>query len=166
MFTRSRLLLSAGFVAALAVGTFLTPSSTCATIGGCLFPSFAVSQFLNTVGFDILVNLSPNENRCLQQCGDLYAGCMGVANAAERCSIRAATADLEAEERGCADGPLLNAVGPQGGGGGPIGECKKARRNELEQFARDMRNDRNSAEQTCANAREDCESDCFGDIKE
>jgi hypothetical protein len=125
-----------------------------------------VSQFLNTVGFDILVNLSPNENRCRQQCGDLYQGCLGVANAAERCTIRAATADLEAEERGCADIPLLNGVGPTGAGGGPAGQCKKDRRRELENLARNIRGDRNSAEQTCASARASCEADCAGDIKE
>jgi hypothetical protein len=165
MLKRSYLLISAGFVAALAAGTFLTPSPTCATTGGCLVPSFAVSQYLGIIGSDILSNLSPNENHCKKQCDDLVDGCKGVADAAYRCTTRARTADLRAEERGCGDTPLLNAIGPAGGGSGAA-QCKHDRRTQLANDLAALEQDRRSAQETCENQRPGCLADCGGIIKE
>ena len=149
MLKRSRLLLAAGFVSAVAAGTFLSPSSVCATSGGCFFPTFAVSQYLSTIGNDIENNLSSDLKRCKEQCDEMFNGCTGVADAAERCVLESAGADSGAEERGCAD------LGKPASG-----ECRTGTREDLRNLTNSVQSDKNSAVVNCENAKASCNAQC------
>lgn len=149
MSKRSRFLLLSAFVGAVATGTFLSPVSVCATTGGCAIPSLAVSNFLNSVGFDIRNNLSPNLQRCHEQCDEMFDGCKGVADAAYRCTLEAADADLGAEKHGCGDQQSS-------------GECKQSVRSDLSSFTSFLRGDKDSAIDNCEAAHVDCYDDCEG----
>lgn len=153
MLKRSRLLLAAGFVTAVAVGTFLSPSSVCATSGGCFIPSFGASQYLSTVGFDIQNDLAFDLSICKEQCDELANGCIGVVNASARCSLAAFGADSDAEERGCAEQIAVT-------GGSPSGDCKRNVRSSLREYQDFIASDRSSALDTCAAAGESCEAGC------
>jgi hypothetical protein len=153
MLKRSRLLLAVGFVTAVAAGTFLSPSSVCATSGGCFIPSFGASQYLSTVGFDIENNLAFDLKICKEQCDELADGCAGVVNASARCSLAAASADSGAEERGCAETPVIT-------GGSPTGDCKRNVRSNLRDYQEFIEGDRRSALDTCAAAGDSCEAAC------
>lgn len=149
MSKRSRFLLIGAFVFAASVGTFLSPASVCATTGGCSFPSLAVSSYLGSTGSDILNNLSPNLQRCHEQCDELFAGCKGVAAAAEKCVLESVGADLGAEKHGCGD---LSDSGP----------CKQDVRSDLSSITDAVQSDEDSAVSTCSNAHENCHDDCEG----
>ena len=153
MLKRSRLLLLAGFVSAVAAGTFLSPASVCATSGGCFVPTFAVSTYLSSVGTDIVNDLASDISICKEQCDELANGCVGVANAAHRCSLASAGAESGAEERGCAETPVV-------AGGSPSGNCKKSVRASLREFQDFLSSDRTSALATCAEAGDSCEASC------
>jgi hypothetical protein len=155
MLTRTRLLLAAGFVTAVAAGTFLSPASVCATTGGCAIPTLAVSQYLSTTGSNITNDLAFDLSICKEQCDELANGCVGVANAAAKCALESIGADAGADERGCADAPLI-----AGGGGGGSGECKKGVRSGYREFQGFISSDKASALQNCAAAGDGCEADC------
>ena len=146
---RSRFLLLVAFVCAIGAGTFLSPASVCATTGGCQIPTLAVSNYLGTIGSDILSNLSPNLQRCHEQCDELFAGCKGVAEAARKCSLEAIGADLAAEKHGCGDSSSA-------------GECKQSVRSNLSEFTSFLNSDKDSATATCSNAHANCHDDCEG----
>lgn len=149
MSNRSRFLLIGAFVCAVGAGTFPSPASVGATTGGCQIPTLAVSNYLGTIGNDILNNLSSNLQRCRNQCDELYAGCKGVAEAAEKCSLEAIGADLGAEKHGCGDSEAP-------------GECKQSVRSGVSEFTSFLRNDKASAVSTCQNAHQNCLDDCEG----
>jgi len=156
MSNRSRLLLAAGFVTAAAAGTFLSPASVCATTGGCAIPTLAVSQYLGTTGNNIENDLASDLGICKEQCDELANGCVGVANAAAKCALESIGADADAEERGCADGPLISG----GGGGGGSGECKKSVRSGFREFQDFVNSDKQTAIANCAAAGDSCEASC------
>ena len=149
MLNRSRLLLAAGFVTAVAAGTFLSPTSVCATTGGCLFPTLAVSQYQNTIGNDIQNNLSSNVGRCREQCDEAFNGCTGVANAAEDCVLESIEADAGAQVRGCND---LSSPSS--------GVSKQSTRDGLREFSNSVKNDKKSAIANCENLKANCHSLC------
>jgi hypothetical protein len=149
MSSRSRLLLVAGFVSAVAAGTVLSPTSVCATSGGCFFPTIAVGQYLSTTGNDIENNLSENPGRCKEQCDEEFNGCNGVADAAEECVLEAAGADAGAEVRGC------NDFSPPSSG-----ECKRSSREDLRNFTDLVKDDKSSARSDCADAKASCNAQC------
>jgi hypothetical protein len=157
MLKRSRLLLVAGFVTAVAAGTFVTPASVCATTGGCSIPTFAVVQYMNTTGNNILGDLAFDEGICKEQCDELKNGCTGVVNAAAKCSLASIGADADADERGCAEGPLVS--------GGGSGECKQSVRAGYKEFQSLIASDKASALDDCQAIGDDCEDSC-GQIKE
>jgi hypothetical protein len=154
MLKRSRLLLAAGFVTAVAAGTFLSPESVCATTGGCAIPTLAVSQYLGTTGSNITSDLSFDLSICKEQCDELANGCVGVANAAAKCALESIGADAGADERGCAEGPLIS------GGGSGSGECKKSVRSGFREFQSFIASDKASAIANCAAAGDECEASC------
>jgi hypothetical protein len=149
MSKRSRFLFLVAFVCAIGAGTFLSPTSVCATTGGCQIPTLAVSNFLGTIGSNIRSNLSPNLQRCHEQCDELHDGCKGVADAAYRCTLESADADLGAEKHGCGDQQSS-------------GECKQSVRSNLSEFTSFLRSDKDNAVDTCDAAHEDCYDDCEG----
>jgi len=149
MLKRSRLLLAAGFVTAVAAGTFLSPTSVCATSGGCFFPTFAVSLYVDTVGLDIVNDLSSNLKRCSEQCDELLNGCQGVAAAAERCVLESFGAESGAEERGCND--LSKPAS---------GDCKNSTRENLRSLTDAVKDDKSSALVDCQNAHDNCLGNC------
>jgi hypothetical protein len=157
MVNRSRLLLVAGFVTAVAAGTFVTPESVCATTGGCSIPTFAVSQYMSVTGNNILNDLAFDESICKEQCDELKNGCDGVANAAAKCTLASIGADADAEERGCAEGPVV--------AGGGAGECKQSVRAGYKEFQSFISNDKASALDNCQAIGDDCEDSC-GQVKE
>jgi hypothetical protein len=153
MLKRSRLLLAAGFVTAVAAGTFLSPAAVCATSGGCFIPSFGASLYLDSVGADIENNLAFDLSICKEQCDELAAGCAGVARASARCTLASFTSDSHAEERGCAE-QIVQA------GGSPTGDCKRDVRSSLREFQDFVASDLSSALATCHAAGDSCEASC------
>ena len=153
-----RLLLAAfGLVGAVAAGTFLAPSTVCATTGGCLVPSLAVSQYLSTIGNNILFDLASNENICKEQCDELANGCVGVANAAAKCALRSVSSEAQADVAGCKEDQP--AVQGEGGGSGQ-GQCKRSVRSGFQSFQDFINSDQSSAQDNCENARQNCISSC------
>jgi hypothetical protein len=146
---RSPLLLAAAFVTAVAAGSLFSPQPSCATTGGCLIPTFAVSQYLNVTGNDILSGLSSNVRRCREQCDELLNGCQGVVKAAERCVKAAAGAETDADERGCNDLSKPDA-----------GPCKRDARSEEREIFGFVSDDASNAIDDCFDAHDDCNLDC------
>jgi hypothetical protein len=146
---RSPLLLAAAFVAAVAAGSVLTPQPSCATTGGCLIPTAAVSLYLDVTGSDILSGLSSNVRRCREQCDELLNGCQGVVKAAQRCVKAAAGAETDADERGCGD-----LSKPESGA------CKRDARGEEQSIFGFVKDDASNALSNCFEAHDDCNFDC------
>jgi hypothetical protein len=146
----SRWLLVASFGCALVAGALaLRPTDACATTGGCFVPSFAASVYLDSVGSDIVSNLSPNLGRCHEQCQELFRGCRDVTKAAEKCIFGAEGADSDAEKHGCND---LS--------GSAVGSCQQAVKSGEQDFREFVKNDKRSAEGTCQSALGSCTSSC------
>jgi hypothetical protein len=150
MSSRFPVLVAGVFVVAAAAGSFFTPEPSCATTGGCLIPTFAVSQYLSVTGSAITGDLSSNVKRCKEQCDEMLHGCDGVVDAAVRCVRSAADAQSDAQKRGCMD---------LGSGGG---DCKKENRNDLKGLLGFLDDDAENASNTCDSAREECRAGCEG----
>lgn len=149
MLRLSRWLLAASFGCALVAGALaLRPTEACATTGGCLVPSFAVSQYLNSVGFDIRANLSSNVGICIEQCKELFRGCRDVAKAAEKCVFGAEGADSDAEKHGCKDL------------GSGSRSCQQDVKSDERSFREFVTSDKRSADGTCHSEFVDCSSSC------
>jgi hypothetical protein len=152
-----RLLLAAfGLVGAVAAGALFAPTTVCATTGGCLIPTFAVSQYLSTIGNNILFDLASNEKICKEQCDELANGCVGVANAASKCALRSVSSEAQADAAGCKD----DQPAVQGGGGSGQGECKRGVRSGFQSFQDFIASDQSSAQDDCEAARQNCISSC------
>lgn len=149
MLKRSSALLVGAFVAAVATGTFFTPQPTCASSGGCLIPTFAVSVYLDATGDDILSDLSDNVRRCREQCDELLNGCQGVVKSAVLCVRSSMGAESDAEERGCGDLSKPEAS-----------PCKKNARGDLRSILSFLKDDASSALSNCVNAHDNCVLDC------
>jgi hypothetical protein len=156
MLKRSRVLLVGVFVCAVAAGTFLTPASVCATTGGCLVPSFAVSQYLGSIGSGILSSLSSTPKICRDQCVDLLKGCNQVAEGAFKCAFGAGDSDIAADDEGCRD------LSP----GSAIRECRSNLDSNRQGFLDFLRGDLESARNACRNAHDSCLADCEGPSEE
>jgi hypothetical protein len=146
----SRWLLAASFGCALGVGALaLRPTDACATTGGCFIPSFGASVYLDSVGSDIVANLSPNLGLCREQCQELFRGCRDVAKASEKCIFGAEGADSDAEKHGCKD---LS--------GSAASSCQQEVKSDERSFREFVKDDKRTAESTCQSALESCTASC------
>jgi hypothetical protein len=112
---------------------------------------------MSVTGTSILNDLAFDVSICREQCDELKNGCTGVANAAAKCSLASIGADADAEERGCADAPLI--------AGGGAGECKQSIRSGFKEFQSFLNSDKASALDQCQAIGDDCRDSC-GQIKE
>jgi hypothetical protein len=150
MYRLSRWLFVGAFGFALVVGALaLRPSDACATTGGCLIPSVAVSTYLDTIGSSIRSDLSSDLARCRNQCVEVKEGCAGVCDAAERCTLRAVDSELDADRLGCRD---LSGAARQ--------SCEQSAKSSWEGFKSFVNSDKSSAQQTCAANVNSCFSQC------
>ena len=121
--------------------------------GGCFAPSFAASLYLDSIGSDILSNLSSDVGRCHEQCLELHRGCRDVAKAAEKCVFGAEGSDSDAEKHGCKD--LA---------GSAAASCQQSVKSGEQSFREFIKGDKRDAESTCQGALESCTASCGGEV--